>query len=97
MQQRLVSASRNVSTRSDQAQGGLEPEPPLPEVDLPRDPRVYHPLQRAVHSGAADPLVFVLDQIDEIVCAEMPFLSEEHIDDPFPFARPLATGRREPQ
>src|SRR5436190_1167730 len=59
----------------------LEAEASLAEVDLAGDASVHHPLQRAVDGGAADPVILVPDQIDEIVRAQVAFLAEEHIDD----------------
>ena len=72
--------------------GVLEAEAALAEVDLARDARVHHPLQRAVDGGAADPLVLAPDQIDEIVGAEVPLLAEEHVDDQVALAGALAAG-----
>ena len=54
------------------AVGVLEPEAAFAEVDLAGDAGVHHPLQRAVDGGAADALIFLADQIDEIVGAEVP-------------------------
>jgi hypothetical protein len=71
----------------------LEAEPPLVEVHLPRDPRVHHPLQRAVDGGAADALVLPPDQIEQIVGGEVPLLAEEDVDDEVALARSLAAGR----
>ena len=71
----------------------LEAKTTLAEIDLAGDARVDHPLQRAVDSRAADPLVLAPDQIDEIVGGEVPLLAEEHIDDEIAFARALAAGR----
>ena len=76
--------------------GMLEPEAALAEVDLAGDAGVHHPLQRAVDGGAADALIFAADEIDEVVGAEMPFLTQEHIDDLFPLAGPLPARRLEP-
>ena len=50
----------------------LEPEAALAEVDLARDARVDHPLQRAVDRGAADALVLAARDVEEIVGAEVP-------------------------
>ena len=75
--------------------GVLEPEPPLAEVDLARDPRLLHPLQRAVDGGAADFLIFLADQIVQIVGGQMSFLAEEHIDDEIALAGAFAAGRPE--
>src|SRR5688572_1287861 len=72
------------------AVGVLEAEPAFAEVDFACDPRVDHPLQRAVHRRPADPMVVAANQIDEIVGAEVTFLPQEHVDDLFPLAGTLA-------
>ena len=73
----------------------LEAEPSLAEVDLPRDPGVHHPLQRAVDGRPADAVVFLADQIDEIFGGEVPFLTEEDVDDELALARSFVpAGRR---
>ena len=76
--------------------GVLEAEAAFAEIDLARDAGVDHPLQRAVDGGAADAVIFALDQIDEIVGAEVSLLAEEHVDDQIALARPLGAGRAEP-
>ena len=73
--------------------GVLEAEAAFAEVDLARDARIDHPLQRAVDSGAADPLIFAADQVDEIVGGEVAFLAQEDIDDEVALAGTLAPGR----
>src|SRR5688572_28815595 len=78
------------------AVGMLEPEAAFPEIDLAGDAGVDHPLQRAVDSGAADALVFPADEVDEIVGAQVPFLTEEDIDDLLALARALAAVRLQP-
>ena len=55
-------------------------------------PGIDHPLQRAVDGGAADAVIFVADEIDEIVGAEMPFLAQEHVDDLLALAGALAAS-----
>ena len=71
----------------------LEAEPAFAEVDLAGDARVHHPLQRAVDGRAADAAIFLADEIDEVVGAEVPFLAEEHVDDEVAFAGPFASSR----
>ena len=71
----------------------LEPEPSLAEVHLARDAGVDHPLQRAVDGRAADAMVVLADQIDEIVGAEMTFLTQEDVDNLLPLAGALAARR----
>ena len=73
----------------------LEPEAALAEVDLAGDAGVHHPLQRAVDGGAADAVVFALDEVDEVVGAEVAFLLQEHVDDLFPLARTFRAGGSE--
>ena len=70
----------------------LEAEAAFAEIDLARDAGVHHPLQRAVDGGAADALIFALDEIDEIVGAEVSLLAEEHVDDLIALAGALGAG-----
>ena len=74
----------------------LEAEAAFAEIDLARDARFDHPLQRAVDGGPADAMIFALDQIDEIVGAQVSLLAEEDVDDQIALARPLRAGRAEP-
>ena len=78
------------------AVGMLEAEPAFPEVDLAGNAGVHHPLQRAVDGGAADALVLMPDEIDEVVGAEVPLLTQEHVDDLFPLAGPFPARRLQP-
>jgi hypothetical protein len=73
--------------------GVFEAEPAFTEIDLARDARVHHPLQRAIHGGAADPLILVTNQVNEIIGAQVTFLPQEHVDDLFPLARALTALR----
>jgi hypothetical protein len=75
--------------------GMLEAEPPLPEIHLARDARLFHPLQGAVHRRPADLLILAADQIVEVVGGEVPFLPQEDVDDEIAFAGALAAGRPE--
>ena len=75
------------------AVGVLEPEPALAEVDLARDAGLDHPLQRPVDRGAADVLVLAVDQIVEVVRAEVALVPEEHVEDRLALARSLAARR----
>ena len=74
----------------------LEAEAAFAEVDFPRDAGVHHPLQRAVDRRPADAMVFALDQIDEIVGAQMSLLAKEHVDDQIALAGPLGAGGTKP-
>src|SRR5262245_13744915 len=76
--------------------GLLEAESPLAEINLAGDARIHHPLQGAIDGGAADPVIVVPNEIDEIVGAEMPFLTQEDVDNLLPLAGALATGRLQP-
>ena len=60
--------------------GVLEPESPLAEIDLAGDARINHPLQRAIHRCTADAVIVTSNEIDQIVGAEMTFLSQEDVD-----------------
>ena len=71
----------------------LEPEPSFAEIDLAGDARIHHPLEGAIDRRAADAAIFLADEIDEVVGAEVPLLAEEHIDDEVALAGALAAGR----
>src|SRR5687768_15696398 len=73
--------------------GMLEAKPALAEIDLARDAGFLHPQQGAVDGGAADAMVFALDQGDQIVRAEMSLLFEERVDDQVALAGALGPGR----
>src|SRR5262245_57049399 len=75
----------------------LEPKAAFAKVDLACDPRIDHPLQRPVHSGSTDALIFTANDIDQIVSAEVTFLPQEHVDDLFPLARALAAVGLQPR
>ena len=74
----------------------LEAEAAFAEVHLAGDARLLHPLQRAIDGGAADAVVFALDQVDQIVGAQMSLLPEEHVDDQVALAGALGAGRPQP-
>src|SRR5258705_11951324 len=76
--------------------GVFETEPALAEIDFAGDASVHHPLQRAIDGGAADALIFAADEIHEIIRTQVTFLAQEHVDDLFPLAGPLAAVRLEP-
>src|SRR6185295_3686516 len=44
----------------------LEPEAPFSEINLARDARIHHPLQRAVDGRPADAMVLSPQEIDQI-------------------------------
>ena len=75
------------------AERRLETRTALAEVDLARNARADHPLQRAIHGGAADPRVLTVHQIAEIVRAEVAFLPEKDVQDAVAFAGALAARR----
>ena len=74
----------------------LEAEAALAEIDLARDAGLDHPLQRAVDGRPADAMVLALDQLDEIVGAQVSLLAEEHVDDQIALAGPLGAGGPQP-
>ena len=57
----------------------LEPRASLAEVHLARDAGVHHPLERAVHGGAADAGGIAADELVEIVGTQVPFLAQEDV------------------
>ena len=59
----------------------LEAKASLTEVDLAGNLRIHHPLQGPVDGRSTDLLVFLLDEVDQIVRAEMPLLAKEDIED----------------
>ena len=71
----------------------LVPRSALAEIDLARDVGVDHPLERPVHGGAADARFLPADDIEEIVRAEVPFLTQKYAEDAVALARALAAGR----
>ena len=74
----------------------LEAESSLAEVDLAGNARIDHPLQRAIHRCTADAVILMSNEIDQIVGAEMSFLTEEDVDNLLPLAGALATSRLQP-
>ena len=73
--------------------GRLEARAALAEVDLAGDAGADHPLQRPVDRGAADPGIFVADEVAEIVRAQMAFLAQEDAENAIALAGALAAGR----
>ena len=71
----------------------LETRAAVAEVDLARDAGVDHPLQRAVHGGAADARVLAADEIAQVVRAQMAFLAEEDTQDAIALGGALAARR----
>jgi len=71
----------------------LEPKPPVTEIDLAGDFSINHPLQRAVDGGAADLLVLLTHQVDQVVGTEMAVLAQENADDQIAFTGALSAGR----
>ncbi len=75
--------------------GMLESKAAFAEIDLAGDARVDHPLQGAVDGRAADAMILALDQIDQVVGAQVSLLLEEHVDDQVALARALGAGGAE--
>ena len=65
------------------------------KIDLAGDSSVDHPLERSVHRGATDPRVFLVDEVAQIICAQMTLLAQKEIQDAVAFAGTLAAGRAE--
>jgi hypothetical protein len=76
--------------------GMFETKPTLTKVDLARDARIDHPLQRAIDGGAADAVIFAFDETDQIVSTEVPLLAEENVDDLVAFAGALGSSGPQP-
>ena len=72
---------------------GLVPRSAVAEIDLARDLRVDHPLERAVDGGAPDPRFLPAHDVEQIVRAEMAFLTQKNTEDEIALAGALATGR----
>jgi hypothetical protein len=75
--------------------GRFEPGTTFAEIDLAGDSGVDHPLQRPVNGGATDPRVFFVDQVAQIICAQMTLLAQKEVQDAVAFAGALAAGRAE--
>ena len=65
----------------------LKAETAFAKVDLARDTGIDHPLQCSVDCRATDALILAPDQIDQVIGAEMPFLTQKDVEDEIPFAR----------
>jgi 2-phospho-L-lactate guanylyltransferase (CobY/MobA/RfbA family) len=68
----------------------LEARTSFAKVDLAGDAGADHPLQGAVHRGAADACRLAPDEVEQIVRADMPFLAQEDLEDTIALGRPLA-------
>src|SRR5262249_54246881 len=92
---------RAVTRRADEVEVArvavrrLEARAPFPEVDLPGDAGVDHPLERAIDGRASDPRVLAVDALDELVGAEVTFLLEKDGENPIPLGRALSARRTE--
>src|SRR5262249_38721494 len=73
--------------------GRFEPRAPFAEVDFARDAARTHPLERAVHRGAADPGRLAMDEVHELVGADVSLLTKEHVNDAISFAGFLSRQR----
>src|SRR3954471_24417496 len=82
--------------------GMLEAKSALAEIDLARNARFNHPLQRPIHRGAAhrrrrrrragSGRLLASNQFDEVVGSQVSFLPQEYVDDEIAFAGALAAG-----
>src|SRR5688572_9007059 len=75
------------------AVGMLKPEAAFAEIDLAGDSGIHHPLQSAIDSRAADAAIFLADELDEVIRAEVPLLAQEGIDDEVALAGALTASR----
>src|SRR5262249_18436400 len=74
----------------------FESRPSLAKIDFTGDSGADHPLQRAVNRRTADPGIFFVDEIAQVIGAQMTFLAQKEVQDAVAFARPLAALRNEP-
>ena len=70
----------------------LEAESALTKINLACDASIDHPVQGPVDGGPADPMILVLDQFHQIIRAQVPFLTKEHVDDQIALAGALGAG-----
>jgi hypothetical protein len=76
--------------------GRFESRSALAKIDLAGNSGTDHPLERAVHGRTTDPRILFVDEIAQIICAQMTFLAQKQIQDAVAFAGPLATFGDEP-
>src|SRR5215467_2136623 len=76
--------------------GRFEARSAFAKIDLASDSGTDHPLQRAVNGRTTDSWIFFVDEIAQIICAQMTLLTQKEIQDAVAFAGPLATLRDEP-
>ena len=69
----------------------FETEPALAEIDLAGNASVDHPLERPVHGRPAGRVTFRLEDVDQIISAQMPLLPQEDVDDQLALAGPSAS------
>src|SRR5712671_3013953 len=65
----------------------------LSEVDLARDVRVDHPLERSIDRGATDTRFIATDDVEQIVGAEVAVLTQKNAEDTVALAGALAASR----
>jgi hypothetical protein len=75
--------------------GWFETRSTLAKIDFAGDSGADHPLQRPVNGCPADVWIFLMDEIAQIICAQMTFLTQKEVQDAVAFAGPLATFRDE--
>src|SRR5579871_812838 len=96
---RAEELGRPVAPRADQVEvprmpfRGLEARAAFAEVDLARETRCDHPLQRAVHGRAADAGRLAPHDRDEILGAGVSLLTKERVDDAIALGGVLDTRR----
>ena len=71
----------------------LETRTPFAEIDFARDSGVDHPLKGPVHRRPANPRVLAVNEVAQVVRAEMPFLTEEDTENPIAFRGSFAACR----
>jgi len=68
----------------------------LTKIDFAGDSGTDHPLQRTVNGRPTDSWIFLVDEIAQVICAQMALLTQKEVQDAVAFAGPLATFREEP-
>ena len=71
----------------------LVPRSTVAEIDLARDVGLDHPLERPVDGGASDTRFLPAHDVEQIVGAEVAFLTQKNTEDAIALARALAAGR----
>ena len=75
--------------------GRFEARSAFAKIDFASDSGADHPLQRPVNGRPTDSWIFLVDEIAQVICAQMTLLTQKEVQDAVAFAGPLATLRDE--